>query len=336
AIERSARVLGEGAGQGFEGFAVADALIESLDQLRGFGLAADLAGLDQDMTHIEFIHQQVVPTALVEQLEDVETHRRAQRWGDAADFQAVHRIGKLGRQLCCLAPTQLTALQGMLTAGPTDSQAGEVGTFLQLAVDLFGHLGLTACLLVARGFRHGQYYHGQAIVRRGLITTHLAIQEVAYFLITDLDALGNPALADPVDDRFPADLLAGVTVADAVSLQGGTERLEGNAAALGQLLQGLIQGSIIDLDAGPFTHLQLNAFQDQPVHYLLADLFGRWQLAAAALTELGADAVDPFLHLTVHDDIVVDDGHHPVQLDHLRLQAGADQQTGAQADQFCV
>src|SRR5690606_19112897 len=165
AIECRSGVLGEGAGQGLEGLAIADALIETLDQLRSLGLAADLAGLDQDMTHIEFIHQQVVPTALVEQLENVETHRRAQRWGDAADFQAVHRIGKLGRQLCCLAPPQLTAHQGMLTAGAADRQAGEVGTFLQLAVDLFGHLGLTACLLAARGFRYGQYYHGQAVIR---------------------------------------------------------------------------------------------------------------------------------------------------------------------------
>src|SRR5690554_7338315 len=221
-------------------------------------------------------------------------------------------------------------------AGPTDSQAGEVGTFLQLAVDLFGHLGLTACLLVPRGFRHGQYYHGQAIVRRGLITPHLRIQEVAYFLITDLDAFGHTSLTYPVDDYFPANLLPGLAIADAVPLQRSTELLEGNAVALGQLLHGLVQRGIIDLDTGPLTHLQLNAFQDQPVHYLLADLFGRWQLAAAALTELGADAVDPFLHLTGHDDIVVDDGHHPVQLDHLRLQAGADQQTGAQADQFCV
>src|SRR5690606_25663239 len=203
-------------------------------------------------------------------------------------------------------------------------QAGEVGTFLQLAVDLLGHLGLTAYLLAARGFRYGQYYHGQAVICCRLITTHLRIQEVAYFLITDLDALGNPALTYPVDDHFPAYLLPGLAVADAVPLQGCTELLEGNAVALGQLLHGLIQGSIIDLDAGPLTHLQLNAFQDQPVQHLLADLFGRWQLAAAALTELGAHAVDPFFHLTGHDHVVVDDGDHSVQFNHLRLQAGAD------------
>src|SRR5690606_365766 len=118
---------------------------------------------------------------------------------------------------------QFAAFQRVLTTGTTDRQSGEVGALLQLLIDLLGHLTLAAGLFAAGGLRYRQYYHRQTVVGGGLVAAHLGVEEVAHFLVADLDALGHPALAHTVDDQFPAYLFPGLVVADAIALQRGAE-----------------------------------------------------------------------------------------------------------------
>ena len=51
------------------------------------------------------------------------------------------------------------------------------------------------------------------------------------------------------------------------------------------MLHGLVQGGVVNADAGPFTHLQLDTFQHQAVKYLRLQLVFRRQLGAVPPAE---------------------------------------------------
>ena len=268
AIQRAAGVFRVGLGQLGKRLALGNTVVEALGELCSFTFGTNFAGFDEDVAHLIFSHQLAFSAALLQQLEDMKARRRAHGLGNPANIQLANRIGKRAWQLRCLAPAQFATFQCGIASRTASGEGVKVSPVLQLLIEITGRLGDFLHFALAGTFGQRQHDHRQAEVGRGLIPAYLGVEEVAYFLIGDLNGVAHPALAHSIDDHLPANLLAGLVVADAIALQGSAELLQGNVVACGDLLHGLVQGGVVDTNTSPFSHLQLNAFQHQAVEYL--------------------------------------------------------------------
>ena len=210
----------------------------------------------------------------------MEASRRAHRLRDATDVQLVHRIGEGAWQLCRLTPAQLTTFQGGLASRTARSEGVEVCALVELVIDISSRFGCLLDLGLAGAFGQRQHDHRQAKIGRGLVLANFRAQKVANFLIAHLDGVAHPTLTYPVDDHLAANLLARLIVADAIALKRRAELIQCDIVAGGDLLHGLVEGSIVDANAGTLAHLQLDTFEHQTVHDLGLQLIFWWQFSA--------------------------------------------------------
>ena len=326
AVQRGARVFGEVLRQFGEVLAVLQALVDALGEGVGVLIAADFAGLEQDVPHVDFLAlHAMLAAALVDQLEQDETGRSAHRLGDLADAQAADHAVERRWQLGGLAPADLAAVQSVLAGRVGHGQAGEVAAVLQLAVDLAclpfrGLDGLGRCTLAQRDDDVDE-----TEVFRQLQFAQAGGEEVLHFLRADLDALGHPALAHAADDHLAAHLLTGILERQAVAGQRQTELVESELVALGDARHRAVQFLVSDADAGAFADLQLQVLDDQALEHLRGEHRGRRQFATA-LGQAAAYLLEAAVELALHNHVVVDDGHHPVERPDLGMSSARQQQ----------
>ncbi|MNZ46354.1 hypothetical protein D3C78_640330 [compost metagenome] len=127
AVQRRAWVFREALGQCAEVFAGLDAVVETLRQALGFRVAANLAGLEQDVADMDFVADHPAAATLFFHLDDDEAARGADRFGDFADGQRADHAVERRRQLGGLAPADLAAFQGVVAGGVGDRHLAEVG-----------------------------------------------------------------------------------------------------------------------------------------------------------------------------------------------------------------
>ncbi|MCY1408452.1 hypothetical protein D9M71_237720 [compost metagenome] len=150
---------------------------------------------------------------------------------------------------------------------------------------------------------------------------HVRGEEVLYFLLGDLDALGHATLADAADDHFSAHLLAGIVVRQAVASQGGAELVDAHVVALGDGSDRLVELFVGDADTRAFTDLQLQVFDDQAFQHLLLQHARRWR-AGATLGDGLLHLMHALVQLALHYHVVIDDGHDLVQGLYLGMYRG--------------
>ncbi|KAF1069748.1 MAG: hypothetical protein GAK45_01009 [Pseudomonas citronellolis] len=102
------------------------------------------------------------------------------------------------------------------------------------------------------------------------------------------------------------------------------ELVQRHVVALGDGGHRLVQFFIGDADAGALAHLKLDVFDDQALKHLLGQhVLGRQRRTAFldGLTNLGQALVQ----LTLHDHVVIDDGHHTIQRYDFGMNSGTGQ-----------
>ena len=273
-------------------------------------------------------HLPAFTAATLQQLDEDEAARRAQRLGHLADLQRRDHGIQGRRQLGSLAPAHLAALQGVLVGGTGDGQLGEIGAAAQLGVDV-ARLALGGLDGAAgRPFGQRNQQAGQAQVLGQLQLAQVRGEEILHFLVTDLDTFGHAALAHPTDDHLAAHLFAGALVGQAVAGECGAELVEAQTVALGDAGHGLVELGVADADAGALADLQLDVLDDQAFQHLLGEhMLGRQ--GRAAPTDGLLHFAQTGIQLALHDDVAVHDGGHAIQRTHLGAGGGGEQQ-GAQ------
>ncbi|MNQ62690.1 hypothetical protein D3C85_770450 [compost metagenome] len=263
----------------------------------------------------------VATAALFQQLDDDEAARGAHWLGDIADRHDAELAVEGWRQLSSLAPTHVATFQGRFAGRASNRHLGEVGTVLELVINVLSLAGSALDSVGTRAFRRRDQDVGQVELFGQLHLAHVGREEVLHFLLGDLDALGHATLTYTADDHLAAYLLACVVVRHSVTCQGSTELVDAHVISLGNGRDGLVQFLIGDANAGAFADLQLQVFDDQAFQHLLLQHAGR-RRTGAALGDGLPHLVHARVQLALHDHVVVDDGHDLVQGLYLGMYHG--------------
>ncbi len=258
------------------------------------------------------MHSALLAAALFQQLEDHEAARGAHRLGDLADGQRADHGVEGRRQLTGLAPADVAAFEGVLAAGIGNGGLGEVGALVKLIQYLL-HLVLSGLDVFRRGAASDRNEDiGEVKFFGELRLAQVGGQEVLHFLWGDLNPLRHPALTHAADDHLAANLVTGLVVRQTVMCQRGAELLGRHAVTLGDGGHGAVEFFVADAHTGALADLQLQVLDDQAFEHLLVEHIGRG-LLGATLGDGLLDLAHAIVELALHDHIVIDDGHDPVE-----------------------
>jgi len=313
AVEGGTRVFREALGQGGEVFTVFDTVIDLLGQFLGLGFGADFARFDQDMTNVHFVFQRGLAAAFLQQLQDDEAARRTCWLSDFTRLHGAQLTIEWRWQLSGFTPAHVTAVQGVVAVGYGNRRLGKVGTGFQAVIHRLGLGGGGIELLGVGAVGCSDQDVGQVQLFGELHLAQIGSQEVLHFLFRHLNPLSYATLTYTADDHLATDLVTRVLIGQAVVGQGGTELVDAHVVALSDGTNRLVQFFVRNTDTGTLADLQLQVLDDQAFQHLLVQHAGR-RHATATLGDGLLDFLDALVQLALHDHVVIDDGHHFIQL----------------------
>ena len=227
-------------------------------------------------------------------------------------LQVRHHRRHQRRQLAFRAPAHITTLKGVAGVGFGNSHFPEIPAIQDLLAQVIRQVtGLAHRRLVTR-LVYLDKDIGQAVFSTIAAGTGLGLQVVFHFVIGNAHPVAHLALLHPTGKHLVADLLPRLLVGHTFFRQLAFELGHGHAIAAGDIGQGFVQLVIADAHAHFVRHLQLDGFSNQLFQYPLLQHLAWWQ-AGTLGTQPAHNGVHPGFQLGLQDDIVVDNGDHPVQ-----------------------
>ena len=264
---------------------------------------------------------------------DVVAGRGAQRLAGLAGFEAHHDVGEHGGDLRAAAPTEGAALERGLAVGVGDRELREVLAGARAAADVLGASCGLLELTRRRVLRHGDEDVGDVVLARLGRTVPLLGEELLDLARRDVDALQHIALAQHLHGHLAPYALAIGGVVDPLRGERLRQFGERQVVALRHIAERLVQGFVVDEDAGALGALHLDLLHDEPLEHLLTQDLRRRHLHVLRF-HASADLGDLLFELAVQHHAVVHHRGHPVEhltavRERARLRVGRSAERGA-------
>ena len=139
------------------------------------------------------------------------------------------------------------------------------------------YMGLGRGNIGGGGFgRKGQQGMYDVVLRLRQLLAGACGDETIHLLLGDLDSLVDVTALHPLDDHFPAHLLAHCAIGLPLLFQRLAELIQVHTVLGSDAHNGVVELGIGNAYAYPGAHLQLDIFQDQPVQGFPDNFLFRW------------------------------------------------------------